>query len=94
MNRNMNRKKFLEALASANPGQYIVYCTGFLPRHKNENAVQAARAALEAYARGEVELVQKRLGDFRFEYRAVKRQNIMPIRDFVMPVPAEFLDAA
>ena len=73
---------FVSWLWQAGPGEQIVYANGFLsvavhkadlnkdPDAPKLEAVQ--RATWKAHERGNVHLVQRRLGLDKFEYRAVK----------------------
>jgi hypothetical protein len=75
--------EFVNWLGLATPGQGIVYATGFLAAavHKAEvekdpNApeIKAVRkAAWKAHEAGSACLVQRRLGDMRYEYHAIRR---------------------
>jgi hypothetical protein len=74
--------EFVSWLGLANPGGRIVYAVGFLsvavhkadlnkdPDAPKLEAVQ--KATWKAHERGNVHLVQRRLGPHSFEYRAVK----------------------
>jgi hypothetical protein len=79
---HVTANEFVKWLGLASPGERIVYAVGFLSiaAHKADigkdpagpklNAVQAA--AWKAHERGQVHLVQRRLGAERYEYFAVK----------------------
>jgi hypothetical protein len=74
--------EFVNWLGWADPGERIVYAVGFLgvavhkadlnkdPDGPRLEAVQ--KATWKAHERGNVYLVQRRLGPDKFEYRAVK----------------------
>jgi hypothetical protein len=74
----MTPRAFLEDLESAKPGEAVLYATAVALKPG-----PLTRAALMAYARGEVELVQRRLsGPFhdgrqgKFAYYAIKRRQV------------------
>lgn len=54
----------------ANPDKWFVYHTGYLPRDKRADPYLAlvARRYLELAEKGTLVLVQKRLGNFDYEY--------------------------
>lgn len=70
--------KIVDWVARARKGQWFTYHVGFLmvDRHRNKigDAVrQIADAAWRAYERGDVVLVQRKLGERLYEYRMRRR---------------------
>jgi hypothetical protein len=81
----MTRMQFLSQLATAKPGEYVVYHTGNLlydrengPEFQNVNAV--AVAAYEAYDEARVTLVQKRIAPHVCAYIAIKLEYDIHLR--------------
>lgn len=65
----------LHRVESAQRGQWILYHVGYLftDRTKDRQLSTMALVLYNQYLDGEVCLVQRRLGDMRYEYYAVKR---------------------
>lgn len=65
----------LQRLKLAPRGQWVIYHTGylFMDRIQYTQLNSLAHAVYVKYVAGEVCLVQRRLGDMRYEYYAVKR---------------------
>jgi hypothetical protein len=94
----MNRYEFTSAVAAANPGDRVTYYKGFLGEARRKGVlskddIAVCRAALELYASGEIELVQKRIrrsdhinGSGTFQYMAVKRRTQGKPPEFQMPL--------
>ena len=86
----MTRVEFLERIEKSEPGTVIPYYRGYLAnavyaRSLDTNAKEVARAALECFADGLVDLVQRRLfksplpfGIGSFEYLAIVRKEVIP----------------
>jgi hypothetical protein len=78
--RHMTSSEFQDALIAAFTGNTIVYCVGSLARamfkkdHDVGHITALHATTRKAYATGNVHLVQKKLNDDTFEYRAVKRK--------------------
>ena len=60
------------AIRNLNKGERLTYHIGFLPRDRNTTMNKIvgplARAAYRAYEESLVLLVQRRIGDFKYEY--------------------------
>jgi hypothetical protein len=79
---------FLNWVKVARPGDTFIYATatGGLHRKLRASTHQTAVAARTAFLNGEVDLVQRRLGEKpadverpgRFEYLAIKRREVTP----------------
>lgn len=69
----MTSEEFQVRLANAQPGEAIIYFIGYLPAARQAKLpdVEGAGVAWAAYGAGKVELVQRKLGEFEYEYRAV-----------------------
>ena len=81
----MTRASFLANLATAKPGDKIVYHTGLLmmdrmfgPTFQNVHAI--GTAALEAWDENRVHLVQKRIAPGVCAYIAIKRGDSVHLR--------------
>ena len=81
----MTPAEFRQALRDAKPGEKVIYVNGARVLGKVHRDI--ARAALAAYFRGEVELLQRRLsgpfagmrgGGSTFAWFAVKRHQVEP----------------
>jgi hypothetical protein len=85
-------------IKDAPAGEKVIYARGYLPVPKTTDEISriVARHMLEAYGRGEVELTQRRLEDFNYEYIATKRRKIRVPVSFILPPlePAPVLEAA
>lgn len=72
----MNGTEFQAWVMGAPPGDSVIYHTGYLPWDRrnpiNRRVAEAANAAWWAYEQRLVALVQRRLGDLKFEYIAIK----------------------
>ena len=70
----MDLKSFKAWVACAEPKQVCVYFEG---RHLADCANQdTAEAAREAFAKGQIELLQRRLPEGPLEYLAIKRKEV------------------
>jgi len=77
----METQTFEHWLASSRGGDRYIYCVRHVLDCKTPPEILSeAKLAREAFARGEVELVQKRTNgrDSPFEYIAVKRKEVRP----------------
>jgi ferric-dicitrate binding protein FerR (iron transport regulator) len=81
----MTRVSFLAEVATARPGDEIIYHTGLLmmdrmfgPEFQNVHAI--ATAAMEAWKEGRVHLVQKRVARGICAYIAIKRARTAHLR--------------
>ena len=73
----MTRMQFLSDLATAKPGDWIIYHTGYLFRDREfgpdfQNVHAVATAAYDAYDEARVTLVQRRIGPGVYAYCAIK----------------------
>lgn len=79
-----NEESFAFWLKSANPGESILYYSGFLMRDREvfmrgggfadkfPPRIKAALAAWRAYLDGEATLTQRKRGNFDYDYIAIK----------------------
>jgi hypothetical protein len=88
----MNKFEFLYLIENAPVGSPITYFSGFLgssraKRELNKTECEVTREALEAYGRGEVDLIQRRVygAKSHFDYIAIKRGKVTPREDFKIP---------
>jgi len=65
---------FAEWLRVAQPGEQYIYCVGVGLGAASPEEEAEAKAALQTYADGVVELAQRRIGKNKFEYLAQKRR--------------------
>jgi hypothetical protein len=74
---DMSRAAFLEALAQARPGAWIMYHVGdlFIDRSKDRKLNALAHSVYEKYEQGWLDPVRRRLGPHMYEYYAVKRRG-------------------
>ena len=76
------------AVDLAPPGTIICYHRGYLPYDRGSGPAdeiggpvrEIEKMAILLWEIGAIELVQRRLGDFRYEYLAIKRQQKAPPR--------------
>jgi len=68
-------QEFYDWLSQAQPKDKFVYAVASSLPECDSLTQRVARLALQAYASGQIELVQKRLRPYVFEYIAVKRAS-------------------
>jgi hypothetical protein len=69
----ISKDEFVAGLNSALPGESIVYFTRRNLGDADESTRETAKEARERFAKGEIELAQRRLKDGKLEYLAQKR---------------------
>lgn len=73
---DLSRARFLEILAQARPGAWIMYHVGdlFIDRTKNRKLHALAATIYEKYEGGVLDPVRRRLGPHMYEYFVIKRK--------------------